>query len=654
MDKLQNSPYTCRVSMMIAFLSLMASKPMAEPTTFVREMSKCSTPIEIVYSGDKAKPYADKLAEAIRTRQDFNAKKAVEVKSVDAFESGTHPAPDAETVVAIVAREEAAQLAPKLGSLFSGVSGPFEAESCRLLTKIVRAKAGQIAFDTLIEAPTGEDLAGAMDRFLNFSTVNWRDLKMDDQLVVNRVFTTGVNVLSWIPDWGRLPGNIVNTVTFADSLPEGGNGDQVFFWNRSSPSSMVPAAFKPLTDGLKLGPLTFAAVRQTQPNGHYLSLFVAPSEKVLEHLADRYPTVRSIGDPGFIGQVNDLRAPKRTLLVSNSIGVDGATANDLAGALENDLRNRVRLNIAQRGSAPEISGTDLLSPDVAKGLVANYGYRWAVVMEVSDANGTVEYRAEEQCLSALPAQYDQAAPSEPVRHPLFGHRMTDEEWAKAQEKYRRDLADYKDKKEKYEYEDQVQWKRSIVKKSYGQVHVTLKLIDLEANSKVIWSTERNGKVEESSVLRSDTETVRGHLRKPRPLDCPRPESTAPQAVRNAGVRVLTQEVRDLIGESLLPNEDISLPVASVDIKTISVEPPLITINAGSAQGLKIGDHVTVEIFRDIVDPTTKEVIERVSTDKLMLEVVRVGKTSDCKATTPKDAELLLKIKVGDVVQIVKG
>ena len=639
--------------MIAAFLTLVASHRVVDPTTFIREMSKCSTPIEIVYSGDKTKVYADRLADAIQTRQDYNNKKTLDVKSVAAYEAATHPAADSETVIAILAGEEGNQFTPKIGGLFSNLPVQFDPETCRLQAKMTRVKAGMITWDTVLEGPTADDISGLMDRFLGFSTQNWRDLKLDSQLAVNRVQTSGTNVLQWGPNWGKLPGNVINTVTYADPLLDTSTGDQVYFWDRSNASQVVPAKFKPLVDSIKLAPLTFAAIRQQQSNGHYLALYVTPSDKVMRHMTNKFPTVGSIGDPGFVAQVNDLRSQKRFLTVINGNSADRDVANGVGGILEDSLRNRARLNVLPRGSAPEMTGQDLNSTDMTSRLKSTYGVRWVLVMDLSDAIGTVEYRPEEQCLTNATANYDQAAPSEPSRTPLFGKRMSDDEWAKAQDKYKRDLEDYKVKKARYEYEDQVQWKKMVIKKSVGQVHVSLKLVDLEDNSKIIWFSERTDKFILDEPIRTETENIRGHKNRPRSLECPRPESTAPIAVKNAGGKAISYEIRDLVGESLLPTEDVAVPVAVADFKTIAVESPIITINAGQAQGLKVGDHVVVEIFRDIVDPTTKEIIERVSTDKVTLEVVRVGKTSDCKAVTAKDLALLAKIKVGDVVQVDK-
>lgn len=632
-----------------ALLLLSAAGRGVEPTTVVREMSKCVTPVQIVYSGEKAKPYAERLADAILSHKDYNKKTTFVTHSMDEYEAATHPAADSETVIAIVAGEETNQLTSKLGALFPTGPASFDPETCNLVVQMPRAKAGQITFDGLIEAPKGEDLAESLDRFMSFSTLNWRDLKFNNQLKVNRVLTGGTNVLNWIPNWGRLVGNVINTVTYVEPLTEpSGTEDQVYFWNRSLAGAVVPPAFKPLTDSLKVGPLTFAAVRQTQANGHNLALYTAPSEKVLEHLAEKFPNLRMVREGGFVSQVNDLRTAKTTLSLVNGTGIDRDIVTTVGDMFDGGLRNRARLNVLQRGSASDVVGQDLTNQDVAAKVKSSYGVRWVFVTDISDATGNVEYFAENQCLSNLPTEYDQDAPNEPKRG-----RRSDQEWEQVRAKYQKDLADYRAKKSKYEYEDQVQWRKSVLKKSYGQIHVSIKLIDLDDRARVVWIGERQEKVEETVVLRTEIENVRGHMRKPRLLDCPRPENTAPLAVKKAGAQAVDFVVHDFVGESLLPNEDVNVATVDVDIKTIAVEPPIITINAGQAQNLKVGDHVTIQLYRDIVDPNTKEVIERVATDTITLEIVRVGKTSDCKATTPKDAELLAKIKVGDVVQIVK-
>ncbi len=637
---------------MIVFSTLLllsAVSRAVEPTTIVREMSKCVTPVQIVYSGEKSKPYAERLASVILNHKDYNKKTTVATHSIEEYEAASHPAADAETVIAIIAQEETNQLNPKLGALFPTGPSSFDSESCNLVAQMVRAKAGQITFDGLIEAPKSEDLAEALDRFMSFSTLNWRDLKFNNQLKVNRVLTGGTNVLGWIPNWGRLVGNVINTVTYADPLPDPGSAeDQVYFWNRSATGSAVPPAFRSLTESLKVGPLTFAAVRQTQANGHTLALYTAPSEKVLEHLAEKFPNLRMVREGGFVSQVNDLRTAKTTLSLINGTGVDRDIVNTVGDMLDSGIRNRGGLSILQRGSASDLVGQDLTNQDVAAKIKSSYGVRWVFVTELSDATGNIEYSAENQCLSNLPTEYDQDPPNEPKRG-----RRSDQEWEQVRAKYQKDLTDYRAKKSKYEYEDQVQWRKSILKKSFGQIRVSVKLIDLDDHARVVWIGERQEKVEETVVLRSEVENMRGHMRKPRLLDCPRPENTAPLAIKKAGAQAVEDVVRNFVGESLLPNEDVKVAVADVDIKTIAVEPPIITINAGQAQNLKVGDHVTIQLYRDIVDPNTKEVIERVATDTITLEIVRVGKTSDCKAMTPKDAELLAKIKVGDVVQIVK-
>ncbi len=619
-----------------------------EPTNVVREISKCSTPAQILFSGDKTRAAAERLAMSIQQRKDF-VKKDVALHSVQEFESATQPGADAQTVVALVAREELDRLPSKLSALFTGLPSSFDAESGTLITQQSRAKAGQITFDSLIEVPLAVDMNGAIDTFTGFSTDNWRNLKFNNQLKVNRVYASGANVLGWIPGWGTLPGNVINSVIPSDPGAEGDpSSDQVYFWNRSNSASTLPAALKPLAESIKLNPLTYAALRQQQNNGHYLSLYIAPSEKTLEHLASRFPNLQTLGDPGFISQVNDLRESKRTLVLTSGPTIDKDVVYTMNGYLESDLRDKSHLNLLPRTNVPNLLGQSDLTTDSAAKLRKDYGVRWVVAMELSDGVGTVEYRPEEICLSSDPAKFADTAPNEPSRG-----RKSDDEWTKAQEKYRKDYADWTAKRNKYEYDDKVSWRKNIVKKSYGQVHMSIKLIDLQDNSKVIWLGDHVAKVEETVIFRTENETMNGHMRKPRPLDCPRPESNSAAVLKTAGARALAKIYKDFIGESLLPSEDVNVSVSELEIKTIAVESPIITINAGEAQGIKMGDHVTVEIFRDIVDPNTKDVIERVPLDKVTLEVVRVGKTSDCKALTPKDVDLLAKIKVGDSVQIVK-
>lgn len=627
----------------------------AETTTVVREMAKCSTPIQIVYSGEKTKAYADRLVEAIQLRKDYNNKKDLSVRSIQEYEQANQPAADTVTVVALVSREELDRLPTKLATLFASANGTFDAESCTLITQMPRAKAGQITFDCLIQTPMASDLNGALDRFMNYATLNWRDLKFNTQLRVNRVYTSGTNVLNWIPGWGAIPGNVINTVTYGDTIPaETSTGDQVYFWNRSNISAEIPPSLKQLVESIKLNPLTYAALRQAQPNGHYASVFIAPSERTLEHLAGRFQSLQGLSDPGFLSQVNDLRENKRTLVQVTGYGLDREVADAIGGYFEADLRDRAHLNLLQRSNVPDLIGQGAISTESAAKLRSDYGVRWVVSIELSDAVGNVDYRPEEICLSNEPAKYAETPPSEPVRSPLFGHRLTDEEWAKAQEKYRKDTAEYNKKRDKYEYEDRVSWRKNVVKKSFGQIRASFKLIDLQDNSRVIWLGDQTGKIEETSIVRTTTETVNGHMRKPRSFECPRPESNVPAVIKSAGDRATAVLMKNFVGESLLPSEDVSVPVSALEIKTIAVESPLITINAGEAQGIKLGDKVVVEVFRDIVDPNTKEVIERVPIDKITLVVVRVGKTSDCKATEQKDLDLLAKIKIGDPVRIIKS
>lgn len=643
--------------------ALAFSQRHVERTGFIREMAKCDTDVILVESGSGAHRAAQNLISLIQEQREFNNKKTVECISADSLSARTLRVKQGHepTVIVVWNRADSMLIPPAVGTLFPREEVNREGNLCRISARITRSKAGDIALAVFIEGSNEDELDDLANRFSSETFANWRDMRMDRTIRVNRVFVRASGIpQETIAKWGIRGADSINTVRFdkgSEPVPSG--FDEVFIWDRSNKSTQMPPEVATVIHTDELGPLTMLATKQTQADGHQIAVLAAPDLHLLTHLITRFPNFEAIDPSGFRRDAVDLRPAKRTVVVVNAATGDKDVVEGVRSLVETDLRAKGHLNVLQRGPGLEKLESEVQlqqthgAEDVSNRLRSKYGVRWVFLLDVTDVSGQTQYHTQEEKATPSSDKYPIFPPSEPVRHPLFGHAMNDEEWARAQEKYHKDLDQYNQDKEKYENEDQVMWRRQVIRVGTARAHLIFKLVDLEGEvGKVLWESEKDADAAETSTHRSETITVKGHATQADSLDCPPSEPIcSPALQKEASRNAASQAINLLLEESLLPTQNGIRVEALVDPAIIAIDGPLVTINVGTAQGVKAGDRVITTIYRQVLDPDTHEVIERVAVEKSTLLVVRVGKTSDCRATTAKELNRLGKLKVGDAVEI---
>ena len=651
---------TLRVFILFAIVCEPISTFAQSTTTFIREMAKCNTPVKIVISGDSVRASADRLSELITRNPDYNPKHSVSIVQIDSYSDAGQPATVRPTVILLLNTSDKYNVPSQLQSTVQQYSPT--AKSCTLQAGIVKAKAGEIVFEIGIVAPTVQSFNFLFDRFLKSSPAPWRSLQAKASLTLNEVQIGGYNILGSMPSWGKIS-SAINEVKFELSNEPGQSVDDVYFWDRSS-KDLPPPRIKQIFGSTKLSSFTIAAINRKDADGHSVAVFTAPNQKLLNALANQFPNLQTIPNNEFQKEAIDLRPAKRTVVIGNGNTVDKDFVESVRSSMERLLRSEANLNILQRGTGFEKLEQELQlqnthgATDTEKRLKSNYGVRWVFELEVNDVSGGVSYLSKIQCLSSEPQIFLEPKPYAPTR----GRKESDADWAKAQDDYQRASAQWESDRTKYETEDPVQWSRTVEKHSHATANMILKLIDLEGDTgKVIWESECIGSADEVTTHRSETITVKGHKNKPDSLECPQSENVpvASQS-KKAGIDGIGKAVKNLMAESLTPGGSITDPkpeqpndpLQNDKPTIIAIDSPMVTISIGEAKGVKVGDRVVVNIYREILDPNTHEVLERVVKEKSVLLVTRVGRTSDCKATTTTEVERLKKLKVGDIIEIV--
>lgn len=632
--------------LIVALFSFLVSISLAG-TSLVREIAKNDTPVEIYYGGDLSKANALRISGLVLHHPDFNKKVDIKVLPLAALK--VRQATEPPTIIVVRCQDEhpvqvsEAALAPVIPAN--------DPRTAQMSVAMTNPKVGPMAFTVLLQAPSAKGLDQLTSDFEKFSANNWRDLHCENVAPYNRLSILGS---AGTPTWA----STFNEVSYhaMDEVPA--EGDLAILWDRSA-TKQVPEIVKNTFPNLKWQPLTVIC-DTVEVGGRRISLLTAPNQRLLLGLTKKFATPYAIPVGGISRLALDLRTGKRTVVSVTGIA-DQVYVEPSRILLENILRTQGNLNVLQHGTAAAIQDQDLLevsrgANETSESLRSKLGVRWLLMLEATSIEGGTSYVARRDCLTNEPAAYAVSKPQPPERHPLFGHTKTDAEMAKATEKYKIDLADWERARYKYEEQDSVSWKRTVLKRSSADVRLTLKVIDLDGDvTKVAWESEVPLKNAEVTVYKSDKVNVSGHKLKPENLRAPNPDTQLDPALTQKTLQVaIDHAVVNLMDECMTPSvsgePSSSDPGVEKAPRIISIDSPLVTIDIGEKEGLKIGDRVEIDIYREIINPDTKEVIERVLKETCVLQVVRVGKTSDCKAINAAQLKQLSSLKIGDKVR----
>lgn len=470
---------------------------------------------------------------------------------------------------------------------------------------------------------------------------------------------------------------------------------EVYFFNRAQPAA-VPEAAAPALAALPVRAATVCTSRVDAGGGRSVTVFSAPNLMLLQGHMEQFPNVAAVPNGPQAREAVDLRRVGRTVLL-----VDGDAPKEEREAvrllLAREMRQQLGVTVDERGA--EFFRT-LESEDTLRSLMgesskarrerarreASSEFVW--LFTLSEYSGTTQFSPSETCVTTPPSAFAKMEPSRPSKKRLFGRDRSEEQHQRDLVVYAREHAQWQDEKRRYDdeaAEADYQWRRTLLCSETARARGVLRLVSLSDKGRVVWENQCAGDASNSRTHRSDTISVRGRNGRPSSLASPESlTSCANDLMRQAAFKAGQRGLNVLRADAWLPDgttpapedpasetpqgaapegsdEGAGRPLAGVQarglsapaipvFKVASVEGKVAYLTAGTRQGLRFGDIVTVELeTRDITDPDTGRLLERKVLDSLQLRVVGGTVTADCVAHTPGDEAKWEKMKAGQSI-----
>jgi len=669
----------------IALFGVVAAANAAD-TTLIREFAKNKPRVFILASGPQAMSVGETIKSAILRHPDnkHSAQDISVLSFTDAVAASKQPDFAKSPVIFLMDRQEMTQpmpqeleaLIPKpaLGSLGYNSN----------ITAALGGARDQQVFTVAISAPDTARLGKLYDAFTTRSAAGFRDLPFSENWTTNRlnVFSDHSN-RELAENWGYVKTAYVwNDVTWHDlteysSVPASSlqEGSSVFFIDRSQ-GDVTPAPASNLLAGHKVTPTLIAVERfggDAQGNAGVI-VFSAPNTTILERKAIRYSTRESVpaGDTA-VDAVDMRKLGAMTILVGGDI--PERNRQPIRYMMASHMRRDLGLAVSERGRGQQDFQRDISldqvrgQGDVARSL-RDTGAHFVWHYSINRYGGHTDYDSQIKRITPLPKPFDETEPTEPSHgRDLFGHKMSDDEYAKAMDKYKKDHREWRRKKEGYDVTVALmsfKWQQDVLEKQSAHMRGILRLIDISAQGggRIVWEQDCEGNQDAGSVAETKEVEVCGPDAIPAKLPTPPPVDEAADDVMRGALENAGSDLFDDIRETaLLPDptsdattkDDTPAPPAPVakSGQVADIQNGVVTITIGTAQGIQPGDTIRVVLSkRDIHDPNTGAVIDTRVLDSLNLRIIQLGVTTDCVPATSADTAKLSKVIVGMMVQIV--
>lgn len=589
-------------------------------TSALREMARNVPSIYVLYSGEKAHPFASRIVQEIKDFREQNRDKKKQIIAVNVQEAeklAKQKDFEKQTTIVVVDDEDNIQMEPTAAIAYRLPKKDEERTSSAKLHTLVEL-AGRQVFSVILQAPDTERLDRVTDYLLKTSARDYKHLDFDQHWRSNKlVVHSNVNVNE---TWGEESGawNYVTHATLNDQQPSpepSSEFDYAYLVDQSKSCDNLPAEILARLQNASLKQGTAFATKYTLPNGHIVAILTAPNDHHLELLSRKFRKVDAIPSVDYKQTLPDLRfLAGQGSVVKINLGLSGQDDKQITNALTEYMGSAMRhtgIKVLERGMVlnkilDELSIEDLMgrSSSRQRFRLKTQGVRYVWYLSVTNVSRRTKFVGDKTAVGDTLADPG-PAPEEPVKESY-------ESWDNFRArhaKWESEMGVWRNARQRYDFDVPVNWHLSIERVQTTELEVQFKLFDLaqEAGT-VTWETQVVGTSTDRSTLSDRDVVVNGHRTQPDSPQTPPAEPTCETSVALSACRDAADKSQAGLADTswvsgapvapFISASSIGLDnstVQSLNGSVLAVTTTAILIDLTELDGVTLGDTVKVKV-----------------------------------------------------------